>query len=169
MVSVLIVWRGVDKMGEMMGVELEPRRAARAFTLPEVLLALALLTVAAVAVGGAVRSSLDLLTRARAVEQPPIGWSIARDEVLRGGSRDEIEQGGRINLPNGDRVRWEADVEETGLPDVFAVQLAIETGEKETAESMILFRPEWSSAVDRGPLMEEVRREVRRRLDQVNR
>ncbi|MBC2603110.1 prepilin-type N-terminal cleavage/methylation domain-containing protein [Puniceicoccus vermicola] len=149
--------------------ELVLRRNGRGFTLPEVLLALALLTVAAVAVGGAVRSSLNLLGRAREVRQPPIGWSVARDQVLLAESREELEEGDRMNLPNGDRVRWSANLDETEIPDLFMVELEIEAGDRESKERLFLFRPDWSVSVDRGPLMDDARREIQKRLDEVNR
>ncbi|MEM0966851.1 MAG: prepilin-type N-terminal cleavage/methylation domain-containing protein [Verrucomicrobiota bacterium] len=140
-----------------------------AFTLPEVLLALALLTVAAVAVGGAVRSSLDLLTRARFVEQPPIGFSIAMDALLKTQSVDAAEEGDRINLPDGETVRWNADVEDTGIPDLFRVSIEIEVGDREGTREVLLFRPSWSNAIDRGPLMEDARRDIEDRLEEVER
>ena len=144
-------------------------RLRKAFTLPEVLLALALLAVAAVAVGGAVRSSLELLGRARVVEQPPIGWSVARDQVLLLEVREDVEQGDRINLPDGESVQWDANVEETSLPDLFEVQLEISTRDRDKTETLFLYRPDWSNAVDRGPLMNDARRDIRDQLEEVNR
>ena len=144
-----------------------PKRGA--FTLPEVLLALTLLTLAALAVGNAMQSSLALLTRARSVEQPPIGWSIARGDVLELEGREEVEDGGTIDLPDGSRVRWEAEVEETEIPDLFAVELQIEVDDQETNEVLFLYRAERSNAVDRGPLMDDARREIQDRLEEVNR
>jgi len=141
----------------------------RAFTLPEVLLALALLALAAVAVGGAVRSSLDLLGRARVVEQPLIGWSVARDQLLLLENRQDVKQGDRINLPDGETVRWEAEVEETGLPDLFEVFLEMSSADREKTETLFLYRPEWSNSVDRGPLLDDARREIRDRLEEVRR
>jgi len=134
-----------------------------------VLLALALIALAAVAVGETVRSSLDLLGRARSVAQPPVGWSIAREALLRAASGDEAEEGGRINPPAGGDVRWEAQVEETGLPDLFEVRLAVEAGDRETESVLYLYRPAWSNAVDRGPLFEDARKIIEDRLREVNR
>jgi len=142
---------------------------ADGFTIPEVLLALALLTVAAVAVGGAVRSSLDLIARAREVAQPPIGWSIGRDALLRAGSIIEVEEGGRISLPDGSRVRWDANVEETDMPDLFFVEFEVEAEEREKKEEILLFRPSWSQAIDRGPLMNEARKDIEDSLKDVER
>lgn len=139
------------------------------FTLPEVLLSLAILAVAAVAAGQAVRASLGLLERARNVEQPPLGWTIGREALLRAGSIDEAEEGGRIDLPDAGNVDWEADVEETELPDLFEVVLRVEAEDREKTETLFLFRPAWSSPIDRGPLQEEARRQIEDRLREVNR
>lgn len=115
------------------------------------------------------RSSLDLLGRARAVDQPPVGWSIARDELLQVGNEDEAEEGRRINLPDGSRVRWEARIEETDLPDLFEVRLSIEADDRETESTLFLYRPAWSNAIDRGPLFEDARKIIEDRLREVGR
>lgn len=119
--------------------------------------------------GNAMQSSLTLLTKAREVEQPPVGWSIARGTVLELESLEEVVKGGRIDLPDRSLVRWEAEVEETEVPDLFEVELLIESDDRESRETLFLFRPSWSNAVDRGPLMDDARREIQDRLEEVNR
>lgn len=149
-----------------------PRRSSgnrRAFTLPEVLLAVALLAVAGVAVGQAVRGALDLLGRARAVEQPAVERSIGREALLRAGSLEEAEEGDRINLPEGGDLRWEAEVEETDLPDLFSVRLRVDGEAGEREERLFLYRPDWSNPVDRGPLQEDARRQIEDRLEEIDR
>jgi len=144
-------------------------RPSRGFTLPEVLLALAILSLAALAVGQAIRGSLALLERARRVEQPSLGLALAREALLRAASEEDAEDGGTLSLPEGDDADWEAEVEVTELPDVFEVELTVDAAGGETVERLFLFRPGWSSPVDRGPLMEEARRQIEDRLEEVNR
>ncbi len=151
-----------------------PKQRARGcpgagFTLPEVLLALALLALAAIATGQAVRSSLALLERARHVEQPSPGLSMARDALLEAESEEKAEEGGTIDLPEGGSVDWTADLEVTELPDVFEVELTVDSADGETVERLFLYRPGWSSPIDRGPLFEDARRQIEDRLEEVER
>lgn len=144
------------------------KRAREGFTLAEVLLALALMGLAAVAVGQAVRSSLALLERARKVEQPPLEVALARSELLAAESLEDAEDGGTVRLSEGSDADWEAEIEVTDIPDLFEVVFEVDADGEEIREVMFLFRPEWSSPIDRGPVFEDARRQIQRRLEEVD-
>jgi len=142
-----------------------PRVSPGGFSLPEVLLAVVLLALAAVAVGQTVRSALGVLERSRDVGGRPPLQSLATRALLQSDSREEAEDGGRLDLPDRLRLEWSAETETTGIPDLFAVTLDWEADREAGERNLYLYRPEWSDPVDRDPLQERARRAIEDHLE----
>jgi prepilin-type N-terminal cleavage/methylation domain-containing protein len=140
------------------------RRPLAGFSLPEVLLAVVLLGLAAVAVGQTVRSALGVLERSREVGGEKPLQSLATRALLRSESRELAEEGGRLDLPDRLRLEWSSETETTGIPDLFAVTLDWEADREAGERKLYLYRPEWSDPVDRDPLQERARRAIEDRL-----
>jgi len=134
-----------------------------AFTLVEVLVALAILAIAAIVLGAAYANTLSAHA---AVAQRASGGSamdFLRDTVLNEPERETVEKGGDMSLPDDRRLRWEAKVEEAAVPDLFKVTLTTRTsggvmkGEEEASETLMVLRPTWSDAQRREQLRSDWR------------
>ncbi len=128
----------------------------RAFSLIEVLVALAIFALAAVGLGAAYS---NVLLGRQALKQYDVGaedMARCRAALLETVNFDDIEVGGDIYLPDDRMARWQGKVEPTAVSDLFAVTLSAEI-QKETGgefipmkeETRLLLRPSWSTASDR--------------------
>lgn len=128
----------------------------RAFSLIEVLVALAIFALAAVGLGAAYS---NVLLGRQALKQYDVGaedMARCRAALLETVNFDDIEVGGDIYLPDDRMARWLGKVEPTAVSDLFAVTLSAEI-QKETGgefipmkeETRLLLRPSWSTASDR--------------------
>lgn len=128
----------------------------RAFSLIEVLVALAIFALAAVGLGAAYT---NVLLGRQALKQYDVGaedMARCRAALLETVNYDDIEVGGDIYLPDDRMARWQGKVEPTEVSDLFTVTLSAEI-QKETGgefvpmkeETRLLLRPTWSTASDR--------------------
>jgi len=128
----------------------------RAFSLIEVLVALAIFALAAVDLGAAYT---NVLLGRQALKQYDVGaedMARCRAALLETVNYDDIEVGGDIYLPDDRMARWQGKVEPTEVSDLFTVTLSAEI-QKETGgefiqmkeETRLLLRPTWSTASDR--------------------
>lgn len=128
----------------------------RAFSLIEVLVALAIFALAAVGLGAAYT---NVLLGRQALKQYDVGaedLARCRAALLETVNYDDIEVGGDIYLPDDRMARWQGKVEPTEVSDLFTVTLSAEI-QKETGgefipmkeETRLLLRPTWSTASDR--------------------
>lgn len=128
----------------------------RAFSLIEVLVALAIFALAAVGLGAAYS---NVLLGRQALKQYDVGaedMARCRAALLETVNFDDIEVGGDIYLPDDRMARWQGTVEPTTVSDLFAVTLSAEI-QKESGgeyipmkeETRLLLRPSWSTASDR--------------------
>lgn len=138
--------------------------ARRGFTLIEVLVSLALLGLAAVVLGAAYANTLEAHRAAalRAAAGAPLEF--LREPILNEPEREKVEKGGEVQLPENRRLLWQAKIEETAVPDLFAVTLSgrIDGGTgkasaEEFAQRLMLLRPTWSDPVRREQLRSEWR------------
>lgn len=155
----------------MSGANIRTRRggAARrgmraAFTLLEVLLAsivfgLSLMVMAWTYIG--ILQSLDAVKIDHALTEE-LRW--LRERVLSEGDREALEKGGAVRTLDLGDARWNVAIVPTGVADVFQIQLAVEVGEGEKrhqkAETLHVLRPTWSEAVERGKIIEDVKRQI---------
>lgn len=128
----------------------------RAFSLIEVLVALAIFALAAVGLGAAYS---NVLLGRQALKQYDVGvedMARCRAALLETVNFDDIETGGDVYLPDDRMARWKGKVEPTTVSDLFSVTLEAEI-QKESGgeyvamkpETRLLLRPTWSNASDR--------------------
>jgi general secretion pathway protein I len=141
-------------------------RSRRAFTLLEVLLAVALFAIAVVMLAGAYINVLDGMESVRtdrAFEQE-LRW--IREKVLLEPALDEVEEGGEAPTPDFGLARWEVTVQPTGIADLFLVTLYVtmegsdDQAVREAGEQFMLLRPAWSEPLDRDKLRAESRMRI---------
>jgi general secretion pathway protein I len=138
----------------------------RAFSLLEVLVALAIFALAAVVLGAAYVNMLlgyDAMTKRNEREETV---RLMRAAVCSESDRQKLEEGGDLGLPGGGTARWVAKFEETTVADLFRVTLRCEIPEANqpkpwvSEQTFFLLRPTWSDPVIR----EKLRGEARERL-----
>jgi len=142
------------------------RRAA--FTLIEVLVALAIFALAAVVLGAAyvnVLTSYDAVSRRSEHEQE---LRLVRAVVLAEPDRTVVEQGGPFPLPDGRTAQWTATVEEAAVADLFRVKFRCEIAEPGRTEPWVreeefsLLRPTWSDPAARDRLRQQSQQKLNR-------
>ena len=139
----------------------------RAFSLIEVLVALAIFALAAVGLGAAYS---NVLLGRQALKQYDVGaedMARCRAALLETVNYDDIETGGDIYLPDDRMARWQGKVEPTAVSDLFQVTLSAEI-QKEPGgefvqmkeETRLLLRPTWSNASDRKLIRDEAKQRL---------
>lgn len=145
-------------------------RPRRAFTLIEVLVALAIFAIAAVVLGATYVNLIQThaALRDRDGSGSDIRW--ARIALLSEPDRAAAERGGDVILPDGRNATWRATIEPAGVSDLFDVVLEFDAppsaagGELvRTRETLRLLRPTWSTAAERT----ELQRLARQRLERA--
>lgn len=143
------------------------RAEPEAFTLLEVLVALAIFAFAAVVLGSAY---LNILNSYEAVSRGvKIGedFAFARQLVLLEPDREKLEQGGEFDTAGGQRARWSVEIEPTNLPNLFDVTFNCEisapagANPDRLAQRFRVLRPTWSNdAGELGKLKEETKARI---------
>jgi general secretion pathway protein I len=146
---------------------MKKRIHARAFTLIEVLVALAIFAVAAVVLGATYVNILLSHAALRDLDGSGDNLQWARAALLIEPDRATAERGGDVVLPDGRTANWRATIEPTGVSDLFDVTLEMDApptdGSGDTVKSscrLRLLRPTWSVESER----EELRRKALDRL-----
>jgi general secretion pathway protein I len=135
-----------------------PEAAARAFTLIEVLISLAIFALAAVVLAAAYLNVLGSYQAVARRQQGEEEWKLVRTTVLSEPDRTKIEAGGRLALADGSSLRWTAKIEEAAVADLFAVtiragpEFAVGTENRAREQKLMLLRPHWSDPVARDKL-----------------
>jgi general secretion pathway protein I len=150
-----------------------PPHRRRAFTLIEVLVALAIFMMMAVVLGTSyinILNAYDIAGRSVLVDDDV---RFARAALLAEADRELVERGGEFDGGNGRRVAWKAVVEPTNVADLFAVTFTCEiTVPSEPKPEIIeerfrLLRPTWSEPAERDKLRAETKtriQELRQKL-----
>lgn len=136
----------------------------RAFTLIEVVIAIAIFSLTAgillVAIGNAYSAQSALTKRDERRED--------RREIMRillsesENDSDKLEDGGDYRSISGENIRWTAEAEETTQAGLFRVTVFIEWGRNSNKETFFFyaFRPDWKSQFDNQEvLLEDLREE----------
>lgn len=134
--------------------------SARAFTLLEVLVSLAIFALAAVMLSATyvnILSNYDAVSRRQAHAQE---MSLVRAQLLSEPDRKIAEKGGELALPENRSVHWTATIDETDVADLFRVNLTCEVRDALGSdakpwtqdESFMLLRPTWSDPAVRDKL-----------------
>jgi general secretion pathway protein I len=146
-----------------------------AFTLLEVMVALAIFALAAVVLGTAYVNVLNgyEVARRATVSNPELQY--ARAQLL---SQTDIElarQGGDFEAGDGRRVSWTATIDPTNEADLFQVTFECEIAgsndqkSQKTQQVFRVLRPTWSVPADRNTLRAASKDRIMTILEKVNR
>ncbi len=133
----------------------------RAFTLLEVLVALAIFALGAIVLGGAYLNVLNAYDSAQRGSQNDQDVRFARAQLLAEPDHDKAEQGGDFESADGRRVRWHAKIESTVTADLFQVTFTCELGSTSggalptVTETFTVLRPTWADPVEESKLRQE--------------
>jgi prepilin-type N-terminal cleavage/methylation domain-containing protein len=137
-----------------------------AFTLLEVLLALALFSISVVVLSASFVNVLNSIEAVKVDQTLEQEMAFVRAEVLMAPDLDILEEGGEVLTAGLGFARWEAIAEPTEVADLFEVNVKVtfegrdEVPERVIEQSLILLRPSWSDPLER----EELREITRERL-----
>lgn len=142
--------------------------ARRAFTLIEVLLALALFSIAGLVLAASYVTVLNNLEKVKIDQALEDELALVRTQVLLQPELEEVEKGGDLPTVNYGPARWRATVlPSERIADLFRVDLEIELqgdGERVPArtftQTLWLLRPDWSEPTDRDNLRAQRRKEI---------
>ncbi|MEM8867273.1 MAG: prepilin-type N-terminal cleavage/methylation domain-containing protein [Verrucomicrobiota bacterium] len=138
----------------------------RAFTLIEVVIAVAIFAIAAVQLSSAF--TYALLARERSVNNDLRNDDLraVRMQLLLETTLEDAEDGDTFQTLNNGEATWRAEIEPTNVVDLFQVFLFIEFDEPmegeypEHSESLYLLRPTWSETDERSDLLEDKKQEL---------
>ena len=145
------------------------RSRAPAFTLVEVLVALAIFAMAAVALGAAYVNLMQThaALRERDGSEGDIAW--AREALLAEADRALVERGGDLVLPDGRTATWRATIEPSEVSDLFDVTLELDAPPAGGAGDLVrsketfrLLRPTWSTEAERKERRDRARQRLQR-------
>ena len=143
----------------------------RAFTLIEVVIALAIFAGAAVALSQAFTNAL--LAREHGVSNDNYDADIrtVRMQLLLEPELEAAEDGGEIETFKNGEASWQAKIEPTDVVDLFRVEFQIQFSEPEKgqdnaySETLYLLRPTWSEADERSELLADKKDELESNRD----
>jgi general secretion pathway protein I len=137
-----------------------------AFTLLEVLLALALFSISVVVLSASFVNVLNSIEAVKVDQTLEQEMAFVRSVVLTAPDLDFLEEGGEISTVGLGFARWEAIAEPTEVADLFKVEIKItfegrdDVPERIIEQSLLLLRPAWSDPLER----EELRAITKERL-----
>ncbi len=139
------------------------KRAGRsAFTLIEVLVALALFAAVSALIAQTCTNLLQsrwVLSASQRGDHAFEQWAI--NEILTTESRDDLESGGSLNLPDQRSVAWNAQISPVEMLDTFNVALQLEWRDSQNFVSrsnrvqVHVYRPGWMTPQEREGIMRE--------------
>lgn len=139
----------------------------RGFTLLEVLVALVVFAVSAVALGSAyvnVLNAYDLAGKGNARDE---NVRFARSLLIAEPDRKKAEEGDDFETPGGVHVRWHAKIEATDTADLFQVAFICEMSDTQPGptrpprtETFMLLRPTWSEGGDAAKLRAKAKERI---------
>jgi general secretion pathway protein I len=141
-------------------------RRLRAFTILEVMAALAIVATAAIVLGAAYVNVLLGYEHAERASQVDADVRFAREILFRVADLDEVEDGDDFETADGRRIIWRADVEPTVVADLFDVEFEVEIIDENSGEGDVmverfrLLRPTWSEDSERDLLRQEMRDDI---------
>lgn len=140
---------------------LRMRKGKRAFSLVEVLMALALFAIMGAVLLQSVLNGIHALDLVRPEGRQAEDVRFILRQILSIEDRNAFENGGEIETVASGPARWSAEIEETEVLDLFRVEVQIAIGENNQRpdggirEVLYLYRPRWSDPIDRSILKQE--------------
>ena len=145
-----------------------------AFTLVEVIAALAIFAIVAVVIGQASFNAVYAVSRLKKDPMSDVYKDFLREQIVKISSYKEIQSGLDLQDPMGEQIRVEGEAEATGIMDLFILRVA----SKESGYSDVFYlnRPSWYDEIvsmtnredilrDRNEYLEESRRSNFRERD----
>lgn len=140
------------------------RHPCHAFTLLEVIVALAIFALAAVVLGAAYVNVLNAYAAVARGNQADEDVRFARSLLLAEPDHDKAEQGGDFASTTGRSVKWHAKIESTNTADLFAVTFTCELaadpadggGTRTVTENFMLMRPTWADPTENTKLKQDM-------------
>lgn len=124
----------------------------RAFSLMEVLVAIALFGLAAAGLFMALQPANEALVNLSELPDDTGSLEIVRAVAEASSDRTVLAGGGEVPLPTGVVVRWRAELENTAVESLYRVSL---TGERDGAPPLLAtylhFEPRWAEASEGAP------------------
>ncbi len=133
----------------------------KAFSLIEVLIALALFAVCSNLIASAFINALLARERDPSIAYRDIGIDTVRRQLLLEKNLEDAEEGGTVKLIQDHEALWSVEIFPTDIIDLFECRLDIEFLEDELSqkgiysETLYLLRPTWSDPSERATLLEE--------------
>jgi general secretion pathway protein I len=133
------------------------RRAGRAFTLVEVIVALAIFAMMAIVLGAAYLNILNSYAVMGRGSADDLDVAFARQELLTQPDLQTAEDGDEFDTADGRHVQWTADIEQANTTDLFTVtfscQITSPEGKNDSVtQTFMLLRPTWSDPTDESSL-----------------
>lgn len=141
-------------------------RARLAFTLMEILVALAIFALGAIVLGAAYVNVLNGYAIVARANQSNEDLAFARAQLLAEPDRKLVEEGGDFESTGGRRVKWSATIASTTINDLFTVTFVCEVSDPANSDpetitqTFTLLRPTWSEPAERSQLLENVRSRI---------
>lgn len=135
------------------------RRTHTAFTLVEVLVAVAIFVVFVGAFSQALVASFNAVSAINELQNYDTDLRLVRRTVLQIKERDDVEDGGEVETIGSGEAKWEAEIETVEVIDLFKLTLTIEFEDDpdEAVHEMVLYvlRPDWSDEAEHQALRED--------------
>jgi len=137
-------------------------RIRDAFTLLEVIVALAIFALGAVVLGAAYVNVLNAYAVVARGNQTDEDVRFARSLLLAEPDRNKAEQGGDFASAGGRQVKWHATIENTATADLFTVNFVCELGavageDSQTVKEIFsLMRPTWADPAENTKLKQDM-------------
>ena len=147
-----------------------------AFTLLEVIVALAIFALAAVVLGSAYVNVLNAYETVARGNQADEDVRFARAQLLAEPDHDTAEKGGDFVSPGGRQVRWHATIASTAMADLFTVtfvcELAAESasggGTQTVTENFTVLRPTWADPTENTKLKQDAQDRIAKLQGKTN-
>lgn len=142
-----------------------------AFSLIEVVIALALFSMAAVVLSSSFVNALLAREKGQSSDIRNVDIRAVRMQLLLEPDLDAAEDGGEYQTLSNGQASWQATIEPSNVVDLFKVQLMIEFQEPQEGEypsyqeTLYLLRPTWSDSDERSKLLDDKRQELEHNRD----
>jgi general secretion pathway protein I len=139
----------------------------RAFTLVEVVVALAVFALGAIVLGAAYVNILNAYELAQRGNQADQDLRFARAQLLAEPDHDKAEKGGDFESADGRRVKWHATIEPTVTADLMQVTFVCEFAASNggdlpaVTETFTVLRPTWADPVVNSKLRQEAQDRIK--------